>query len=276
MWTFKERGYYMNKSDISPQHPRAESLRIRTKLARGFELGVTSVFGLFAHGRGEAFDYLVGEETTDNARKAIRAAAATLLLARHPVISVNGNVAALVPQELVELAKETNAKLEINLYHRSIEREVAIAKVLNEAGALEILGIDTSFHDSIPEIHSDRRVVDKRGLLIADVTFVPLEDGDRTEGLIKLGKTVITVDLNPLSRTAQNATITIVDNIVRALPILIDTVKEMKKNKKAKLKEIVSSFDNQMSLRKAITHINHQLEGLAKKTHQQMGDDLRV
>ena len=93
----------MNNHEVSPKHPRATSLRIRAQLVQGFETGVTSLFGLFAHGRGEAFDYLLGEITTENARRAIRVAAACLLLAQNPVLSVNGNVAALVPKDPVEI-----------------------------------------------------------------------------------------------------------------------------------------------------------------------------
>ena len=40
--------------------------------------------------------------------------------------------------------------------------------------------------------------------------------------LRKAGKTVITFDLNPLSRTAHTANITIVDNVIRAIDLLID------------------------------------------------------
>jgi 4-phosphopantoate--beta-alanine ligase len=58
---------------------------------------------------------------------------------------------------------------------------------------------------------SDRRMVDPDGIYIADVVLVPLEDGDRTEALVKMGKKVIAIDLNPLSRTSQKASITIVE-----------------------------------------------------------------
>lgn len=255
----------MKEHEISQKHPRATSLRIRTRLVQGFESGVTSSFGLFAHGRGEAFDYLIGEATTENAQIAIRAAAASLLQAKNPVISVNGNVAALVPKELVKLARASGAKLEINLYHRSREREEAIARVLREAGAKEVYGLDSAYQETIPEIYSDRRVVDHRGLFVADLAFVPLEDGDRTEGLVKLGKDVITVDLNPLSRTAQMAKITIVDNIVRTMPLLISVIKELKKESEASLTEIVKAFDNRNNLSEAIQLINERLENLAKR-----------
>lgn len=254
----------MNEHEVSQRHPRATSLRIRNRLVRGFESGVTSSFGLFAHGRGEAFDYLIGETTTENARTAIRAASASLLLAQNPVVSVNGNVAALVPKELVKLAKVSGAKLEINLYHRSQKREEAIAQVLREAGAKKIYGLDSSFHETIPEIYSDRRVVDHRGLFVADLAFVPLEDGDRTEGLVKLGKDVITVDLNPLSRTAQMAKITIVDNIVRAMPLLVTLTKELRNEPKSVLTKIATAFDNRKNLSEAIQLINERLRTFAK------------
>ncbi|MFW9934342.1 MAG: phosphopantothenate/pantothenate synthetase [Candidatus Thorarchaeota archaeon] len=254
----------MNKYEVPPKHPRATSLRIRTKLVHGFESGITSTFGLFAHGRGEAFDYLIGEKTTKNAKRAIKVAAANLILGQNSVLSVNGNVAALVPKELVKLAKVSEAKLEINLYHRSREREKAIAQVLKDAGAKEIYGLDSDYHETIPEIHSERRIVDHRGLFIADVVFVPLEDGDRTEGLVRLGKRVITVDLNPLSRTAQMANITIVDNVVRALPLLITAVRKLRNDSKKKLQAIIDDFDNQQNLSEAIHLINNRLRTLAE------------
>ena len=43
------------------------------------------------------------------------------------------------------------------------------------------------------------------------------------------GKTVITFDLNPLSRTSQTANITIVDNVTRAIDLLINESKKLSK-----------------------------------------------
>jgi len=45
-----------------------------------------------------------------------------------------------------------------------------------------------------------------------------------SQALVANGKKVITVDLNPLSRTARTSTITIVDNLVRCMPLLCDAV----------------------------------------------------
>ena len=51
--------------------------------------------------------------------------------------------------------------------------------------------------------------------------LVPLEDGDRCEALVDLGKQVLVIDLNPLSRTARKATVTIVDEVSRAASGLV-------------------------------------------------------
>ena len=77
---------------IPENHPRAESLRIRENLVEAFEKGAVARAGLIAHGRGEAFDYLLSEMTHDFASEAIDAACSMLLLANYPVISCNGNV----------------------------------------------------------------------------------------------------------------------------------------------------------------------------------------
>lgn len=107
--------------DIIPEnHPRRESLLIREKLIEAMGKSILVPQGLIAHGRGECFDYLIGEKTQNFAEKAIEAAAATLLLAKTPVISINGNMAALVPEGLVRLAEETSAKLEVNLFYRDL------------------------------------------------------------------------------------------------------------------------------------------------------------
>ncbi|MBA7506824.1 hypothetical protein ES706_05535 [subsurface metagenome] len=234
---------------VSPRHPRAESLRVRAQLVEGFKAGLVVPEGLAAHGRGEAFDYILGEQTTEQARRATEAAAAMLLLAKHPVISVNGNVAALVPAKIVELAKVANAKIEVNLFHGSARREAAIAKRLRRHGAKEVLGTERKFSTRIKEVHSDRRKIDRRGIAAADIVLVPLEDGDRTEALKRLGKRVIAIDLNPMSRTARKADVTMVDNIVRALPLLVKRAKRLSRGSKTNLREIIISFDNKANLR---------------------------
>jgi len=255
----------MTATKIPPDHPRAKSLRTREKLVEGYFGGIIAVSGLIAHGRGEAFDYLLGERTSKSALEAIEAAAAALLTAENPVISVNGNTAALVAEEIINLANVTNARIEVNLFHRSRKRELAIKKTLEKAGAREVLGVGKEASARIPELNSERRRVDPRGILAADVVMVPLEDGDRTEALVKMGKKVVAIDLNPLSRTAQKATITIVDNILRAAPKLVLTAKKLKKQDVKKCKEILCKFDNKKSLAESITLIKENLSSMAVK-----------
>ena len=213
---------------IPKSHPRFVSLSIREKIVKGYNDGLVAKEGLLAHGRGEAFDYLVGEKTTRTAKAAINAAAATLLSAQSPVISVNGNVAALCPKEIVQLAKATKAKIEVNLFYYDENRKKKIVKSLKKAGAKQVLGTNPRSYRRIGGLDSPRRIVDKDGIFAADVVLVPLEDGDRTEALQKIGKTVITFDLNPLSRTAQTADITIVDNVIRGMRLLVSACKKSK------------------------------------------------
>ena len=241
---------HANRVSIPPGHPRAKSLYTREMLVDGFGRGLVAAEGLIAHGRGEAFDYLIGERTTKTAQGAIKAAAAMLLLSKKPVISVNGNIAALCPGPVVELAKVTGAALEVNLFYRTEERERAIKADLVKYGANNVLGVGSQASATIPELQSERRRVDPKGIYRADTVFVPMEDGDRAEALVKMGKSVITIDLNPLSRTAKAAQITIVDNVVRAIPAMVKTSLEIKSSRS--LKKIVDDFDNKKNLRESL------------------------
>lgn len=246
---------------IDPKHPRAISLQIREKLVKGVEQGLTSLNGLIAQGRGEAFDYLIGEVTTEFAQNAIDAAAAMLILAEYPVLSINGNDAALASKEYIQLAELLDCPIEINLFHRTEERVKKIENYLLSLGANNVL---STVSQELPEIASPRKLVSEFGIGKADVVFVPLEDGDRTEALIAQKKKVITIDVNPLSRTAQKATITIVDNIVRAMPLLIHTIEKFKHTSKEELERLILTYNNQIILKQAITHINNRLTTLAK------------
>jgi 4-phosphopantoate--beta-alanine ligase len=165
----------------------------------------------------------------------------------------------------VRLGKVTSAKLEVNLFHRLPGREEAINKILKEAGAKEILGIGEAASERIDEVFSERRRVDPRGIFIADVVFVPLEDGDRTQGLVRMGKKVVTVDLNPMSRTAQLATITIVDNIVRAIPLMALEAEMLRDKSQEELQRIVLKYDHNRALSDAMGIMMRRLRELSKK-----------
>jgi 4-phosphopantoate--beta-alanine ligase len=250
---------------IPKNHVRLDSLKKREVLIEGEEKGIVAKAGLIAHGRGEAFDYLLGEATTPPALFATRAAATALLLAAHPVISVNGNSTALVPEGLVSLSEALNADLEVNLFYRTRAREKAIESMLIAAGARKVLGVGRAASARIPELFSERRRVDPRGIYSADVVLVPLEDGDRTIALKKMGKFVVTIDLNPLSRTSQSANITIVDNIIRAMPNLTKAIEELQVLSLKELKGILERFDNQRNLSETILFMRDRLTTLAKE-----------
>lgn len=240
-------------SDVPEGHPRYQSLKLRDVITAGVESGITSIHGLIAHGRGEAFDYLIGEETQQFAAQAIHTAAAMLLLAEHPVISVNGNTAALVPDELIALGKMLNAPLEVNIFHTSKGREETIQKHLLKHGAVRVL--IPSPDTQLSFIDSNRRYVHPDGIFGADVVFVPLEDGDRCEALRKMGKDVISVDLNPMSRTASKSSVTIVDNVVRVLPLLIREIRELANVSPIALQRIVLKYSNEKVLETALQWI---------------------
>lgn len=250
---------------IPKNHVRVDSLKKRETLIEGEEKGVVAKAGLIAHGRGEAFDYLLGEATTPSALFAIRAAAAALILAGHPIISVNGNSVALVPDDLVRLSGALNADLEVNLFYRTRGREKAIESELVAAGARKVLGVGRAASARIPELFSERRRVDPRGIYSADVVLVPLEDGDRTMALKKMGKFVVTIDLNPLSRTSQTADITVVDNIVRAMPLLVKAVEELRGLDPHELRGVLDRFDNHLNLSETMLFMRDRLAALAKE-----------
>jgi len=251
-------------TDIPKSHPRYASLLARERVAEGVKKGITSNQGLIAQGRGECFDYLLGEKTTAFAETATNAAAALLLLANRPALSVNGNVAALVPKEMVELASILKIPLEVNLFHRSEERVQRIADILRDQGAIEVLGEKPDA--TIIGLDHARALATRGGIYDADVVLIPLEDGDRCEALVAMGKKVIAIDLNPLSRTARKATVSIVDNILRAVPNLTEQVKRLRAASRRDLEEIVQGYNNNRILRQAVegmcNHLNQQFQGI--------------
>jgi len=234
----------------------------RERVTEGVKRGFTSSQGLIAQGRGECFDYLLGERTMPSAEAATKAAAALLILAERPALSVNGNVAALVAEEMVALAAALKIPLEVNLFHRSEERVKKIADLLREKGAKEVLGEHPDA--SVPGLDHARALATKGGIFDADAVLIPLEDGDRCEALVAMGKKVVAIDLNPLSRTARKATVSIVDNIIRTVPNLTSQVRQLSALPRADLEKIMQKYDNEKVLREAVQemqdHLNRQFQ----------------
>lgn len=105
--------------------------------------------------------------------------------------------------------------------------------------------------------------MDSDGIYNADVVLVPLEDGDRCQALVDMGKSVITIDLNPLSRTSRTANVTIVDNVVRAMDNMIDLSYGMKELDEAELRKLVEEYDNSRTLSDAVRQMIRKLEELS-------------
>ncbi|TSD15940.1 phosphopantothenate/pantothenate synthetase [Haloglomus irregulare] len=236
----------MTEVDVPESHPRYESLLTRHRIEAGVEKGITSKQGLIAQGRGEAYDYLLGERTIPSADEAARVAAAHFRLADQAVVSVNGNVAALCPGEVVELADATGADIEVNLFNRTAERMERIADHLREHGAEAVLGL--SADGRIPGLDHERATVDADGIGSADVVLVPLEDGDRAEALAAMGKTELVIDLNPLSRSAQSASVPIVDNVIRAIPNITEHARDLRDAPETALRDVIDGFDPETAL----------------------------
>lgn len=238
---------------IPEDHPRYRSLQVREHLARCAAEGILSLEGLTAHGRGEAFDYLIGEKTMESALRAERAAAALLLCAERPVISVNGNTAALAAGSIALLQQASNAAVEVNLFHRTEERTRKITTLLERHGVTVLEGIPERL---LPLSH-DRALCLPRGIGSADVVLVPLEDGDRCQALVDAGKTVIAIDLNPLSRTAMTATLTIVDEVTRAIPQMTRFCRALAREE---VHLCATGYENRELLRSAIREIQLRLD----------------
>ncbi|MGZ4945083.1 MAG: phosphopantothenate/pantothenate synthetase [Halobacteriota archaeon] len=250
---------------VSKEHPRYESLALRDKLVHGYEKGITSAHGLIAHGRGEAFDYILGEQTSENALNATNVACAYLLTACDPILSVNGNTAALVPDEIAEFCALTGIPVEVNLFHRSEERIKRITDHLHAYGVVNVIsGLEIV---KLDHIASSRAKVARQGIFKADVVFAPLEDGDRAQALTKLGKVVLTVDLNPLSRTAVTSTITIIDEVTRAMKNMVSYAKHFDSERDIdKLDALKASFDNFQNLKSSYIVMVKRLQSLAPKS----------
>ena len=249
----------MKEFAADPSHPRYDSLFKRHILEGAAEKGMLAGSALIAHGRGEAYDYLIGEQTIDCAMRATKHALYQLKNAENPVISVNGNTTALAGEDLLKLASMLNCPIEVNIFYRTPKRMQVLLNHLEEIKhvnglSVEILGASPDAR--IPGLEGPRAKCCHSGIFSSDVILVPLEDGDRCEALVAMGKTVIVVDLNPLSRSAKTGSITIVDEVSRVAKNLVD-------NFEAPEEELELPFDNDSNLRLALKHINESLIDLS-------------
>jgi 4-phosphopantoate--beta-alanine ligase len=159
------------------------------------------------------------------------------------VISVNGNTTVLAGKALIRVAAVLQCPIEINIYYRTEERmkllydflelqRLNVSKEENpdkwkgdwEVAVMSVNILGREEDGRIEGLEGPRAICSAEGIEKADVILVPLEDGDRCEVLVSLGKEVLVVDLNPLSRSAKMATVTIVDEVSRMADLLLEYV----------------------------------------------------
>ena len=237
-------------------HPRYQSLLMRHRLELAAKAGMLADSALIAHGRGEAYDYLLGEKTIPSAHDATMEALAHLQNANSAVICLNGNAIALAGMELMQLASLLRIPVEVNIFYRTPERMSALLNHLNKINNdnkldVEILGESPDV--KIPGLEGPRANCCEKGIYNSDVILVPLEDGDRCEALVAMGKTVLVIDLNPLSRSAKMGSVTIVDELSRVANNLLAGA--MQKIIRISRPE----YDNNQHLQAAIDHITSTL-----------------
>ena len=242
----------MSDFAADPSHPRYQSLLLRHRLEEAEKLGMLAGSAMIAHGRGEAYDYLLGEQTIPSAHEATLHALKALSNAERPVISLNGNAVALAGEQLLVLAQQLNCPVEINIFYRTPERMSALLGRLESIKKersidVEILGAEPNAR--IPGLKGPRAKCTKEGIIDSDTILVPLEDGDRCEALVAMGKTVIVIDLNPLSRSAKMGTIAIVDELSRVVENMLSQFDSIKMSKTS------NTYDNDETLRDALQHI---------------------
>jgi 4-phosphopantoate--beta-alanine ligase len=133
-------------------------------------------------------------------------------------------------------------------------RDAAKLLLPSHASEIDIVPILGASPDGrIPGLEGPRADCHAEGILAADVILVPLEDGDRCEALIEMGKTVCVIDLNPLSRTARTATVTIVDELTRCMPLLLADLLDPSDSS-------AENWNNDLNLEKVLTHMLSSLQ----------------
>ena len=174
----------MDDIAADPSHPRYASLLMRHRLEVAAKRGMLADSAMIAHGRGEAFDYLLGEQTTPNAREATAHALNHLESAQRPVLSMNGNVTALACDEMLQLANHLNCPVEVNIFYRTPERMEALLTFIEErkrALGVQVPVLGGAPNAAIPGLKGPRAQCHKEGILESDVILCLLYTSDAAD-----------------------------------------------------------------------------------------------
>ena len=124
---------------------------------------------------------------------------------------------------------------------------------INDEFELNVKILGANPDSLIPGLEGPRAKCCYEGIFSSDVILVPLEDGDRCEALVAMGKTVIVVDLNHFSRSSRKASITIVDEISRVANNMLSLIE-----KDEHLDEEFN-YDNDEIIKNSINYITNSL-----------------
>ena len=147
--------------------------------------------------------------------------------------------------------------MEVNIFHRTEERMEKLISFMESKGAADVLGRNPDA--KIDGLSHARALCTREGVFSSDVILVPIEDGDRAEALVAMGKTVISIDLNPLSRTSKAATVPISDEIGRALENIRRYAGELR-GREDEIDSVISSFSGDRIRRDTIAAICDRLQ----------------
>ena len=147
------------------------------------------------------------------------------------------------------IASQLGCPIEINIFYRTPQRMGALIghlKMLNQKLDLDVEIMGGIPDARIPGLEGPRGACQQDGIFEADTVLVPLEDGDRCEALMAMGKTVLVIDLNPISRSSRGCTVGIVDEVTRVAKNLIQFIPQ---------KPAATDWNNDRGLQSALDHI---------------------
>ena len=215
-------GPHVNPIAADPSHPRYASLLRRHLIEEAAAEGLLAGSAMIAHGRGEAYDYLLGERTTASAASATREAYARLRAAKHPVISVNGNTVALAGRDLLHLAASLSCPVEVNIFYRTQARMDGLISRLErwcEEDGLDVEVLGRRTDGRIAGLEGPRAQCDAAGIAAATWCWSPWKTATVAKRWWRWARRC-SWWISTLSRTARTASVTIVDEVGRVAKAL--------------------------------------------------------
>jgi len=231
---------------IPKDHPRYKSLVTREHLAECARTGIVSLEGLTSHGRGEAFDYLLGEKTSESALLAgkdcggpapHRKTPGALRERQHRGACGTRNRASPEGKRGARRGQPLPPDTRTGTADRDGSSAMPVRTVFS--------GRSRSASSRSPTTGPFCR---REGCLLPMSCLSRSKTATAARCSVGMGKKVIAIDLNPLSRTAKTATLTVVDEVTRALPEIAQACTALSDGK---CRSLVAVMDNRVFLQEA-------------------------